>query len=199
MMRGGRLATTRLLPILGTKEMGLSSVTRTSPQAGPGAQLGAGIVFGVAAWLAAPALRAAEPGTIAVVAPSGVAVALDPAALAKLPAVQDRIAFKSEHGPTDALFTGPLLWTALIDAHAIDPAKPKDAAREAIIITGADGYGAVVALGEIAPAFENKQVLLATRMNGKALTPGHLRIVVPDDQHGGRSVRDVVRIALIRL
>ena len=42
--------------------------------------------------------------------------------------------------------------------------------------------------------FENKNVILATRLNGKDLGPQHFRLVVPGDAKGGRSVRDVVRI-----
>ncbi len=119
------------------------------------------------------------------------------AAIAKLPAIQLKISFGTEHGPLHAAFTGPLLWTVLNAAHALDPAAPKSIVREYVLITGADGYTALVALAEIAPAFENKQVILAETMDGKPLGPGHLRVVVPGDARGGRSVRDVVSIAVL--
>ena len=57
-----------------------------------------------------------------------------------------------------------------------------------------DGYA--VALAEIDPEFEGKQVLLAYRRNGQPIEGNTLRLVVPADRHGGRSVRDVVRIDL---
>ncbi len=98
-----------------------------------------------------------------------------------------------------AVFAGPLLWTVLTQTRAIDPAKPKEAVREAVLVTGSDGYTALLAVGEIAPMFEDKQVILATTMNGKNLAPGHLRIVVPGDKKGGRSVYDVVSIAVLTL
>src|SRR5271156_6620363 len=43
--------------------------------------------------------------------------------------------------------------------------------------------------GAGAPEFEAKQVILAERMNRKPLDAYHLRVVVPLDNRGGRSVR----------
>ena len=62
-----------------------------------------------------------------------------------------------------------------------------------------DGYHAVLAVGEIAPEFEAKQVILSERMDGKPLDADHLRVVVPLDKRGSRSVRDVVRIEVTAL
>jgi len=62
------------------------------------------------------------------------------------------------------------------------------------VILGRDGYRAVLALAEIAPEFEAKQVILADHIDGKPLDADHLRVVVPLDKRGGRSVGDVVRI-----
>jgi hypothetical protein len=44
---------------------------------------------------------------------------------------------------------------------------------------------------------EGKQVTLAERMDGKPLDPAHFRVVVPGDKRSARSVRDVVRIAVM--
>jgi hypothetical protein len=52
----------------------------------------------------------------------------------------------------------------------------------------------VLALGEIAPEFEVKQVILAERMDGKPLDAYHLRVVVSLDKRGGRSAWDVTHI-----
>lgn len=49
-------------------------------------------------------------------------------------------------------------------------------------------------VGEIAPEFEGKQVILAERMDDQPLDAEELRIVVPLDRRGGRSVRKVARI-----
>ena len=117
-------------------------------------------------------------------------------AIAALPAVTVAVSFETEHGPRHISFEGPLLWTVLDHAGALDPAKGREQAHQFITITGHDGYTAVLALGEISPFFESKQVILAERMDGQALGPDHLRVVVPGDAHGGRSVRDVARLVV---
>jgi DMSO/TMAO reductase YedYZ molybdopterin-dependent catalytic subunit len=114
--------------------------------------------------------------------------------IAKLAAVNLTVSFMTEHGQHKAAFSGPLLWDVLTKSGAIDTSKPKDTTREIVSVTGSDNYVAVLAVGEISPEFEGKQVVLATSMDGKPLDPAHLRIVVPLDKHGGRSVRDVVKI-----
>jgi hypothetical protein len=155
--------------------------------------LGVAICFGTVA--VAP-LRAAEPpasAAIVVTGPSHAAVELTVAELARLPTVRLQVAFLTEHGRRSASFEGPLLWAVLQKAGAIDP-KPRDEASESVVIVGRDGYRAVLALGEIAPEFEGKQVLLAESMDGRPLGAGHLRVVVPLDKRGGRSVREVTRI-----
>jgi len=129
---------------------------------------------------------------------SGASVVLTAQQLADLPAVLVKVSFGTEHGSRQASYEGPLLWTILGRAGAIDPNKPRDNVRQTVLITGQDGYTAILALGEISPAFEGKQVILAERMDGQPLAEEHLRIVVPGDQRGGRSVRDVVRIAVMQ-
>jgi hypothetical protein len=53
---------------------------------------------------------------------------------------------------------------------------------------------AVIALAEIAPQFAGRPVQIADHMNGSVLPGQALRLIVPGDRRGGRSVRDVVRI-----
>jgi hypothetical protein len=140
--------------------------------------------------LIAPSCLAAAPGDIIIATPTA-AITVTPAQIATLPAVKQHVSFGTDHGPMSADFAGPLLWSVLNQAH---PIPLKSAVRGAVIITGADGYTALIALGELAPAFENKQIILATSMNAKPLPPGHFRIVVPHDAKGGRSVYDVVNL-----
>jgi hypothetical protein len=140
-------------------------------------------------------LCAAEPQTvITVVAPSGAPVNVTPEELAQLPTTQVQTNFLTERGPHAAYFEGPLLWTVLQSTGVIDPAKHGEQVSQTVIIVGRDGYRALLALGEIAPEFEAKQVILAQRMDGTPLDADHLRVVVPLDKRGGRSVRDVARI-----
>jgi len=152
------------------------------------------------ALLAAPSAFTAA--SFAADAPAGVAVSsgadepvqLSMEEIGKLPVVQVTATFGSHPGA----YEGPLLWTLLDHIHAIDAANPRGQVRQTILVTGRDGYMAVLALGEIAPEFENKQVILAERVDGKPIEPDHLRIVVPGDKRGGRSVRDVVSIKVIK-
>ena len=145
----------------------------------------------------AAASSSADPNPgIDVIGESGRSTVLTASALAQLPAAEVTVSFETEHGAQHGSFEGPLLWTVLDHAGAIETRSPRDAVRRTVLITGRDGYTAILALGEIAPEFEGKRVILAERMDGHSLDPDHLRIVVPGDRRGGRSVRDVVRIAV---
>ena len=101
------------------------------------------------------------------------------------------VAFGGEHATREIAVEGPLLWSVLTQGGAVSPEDRREQVRRTVRITGRDGYTAVLALGEIGPDFEAKQVILAERMDGKPLDGEHLRIIVPGDKRGGRSVRDV--------
>ena len=78
----------------------------------------------------------------------------------------------------------------------LDPAKSDAAVRLVDRVTGADGDTASVALAELAPQFAGHPIQLALAMNGTPLRDQSVRLIVPGDRRGGRSVREVVRIAL---
>jgi Oxidoreductase molybdopterin binding domain len=141
-----------------------------------------------------PAWSADAPG-LTVVASDGTTKTLSIADIAALPSRPLDITFETEHGQSAGHYTGPLLWTVLDNAHAIPPGA-RSHVRVVVTTTGSDGYTAVLALAEIDPAFEGKTVLLATQQDGKPVSGTGLRLVVPADKHGGRSVHDVVRIAV---
>src|SRR5215831_11036166 len=114
--------------------------------------------------------------------------------LAALKPITQRVGFLTEHGERQNEWTGPLLWDVLAASGATEAIKPGEQVRLAVRVTGADGYTAIVALAEVAPQFAGRPIQLADHLNG-ALLPDHgLRLVVPGDKRGGRSVRDVVRI-----
>ncbi len=154
----------------------------------------------LAACLIAATANAATPlpGAISI-SGGGNAGSVPPAELAQWPAVQVNAMFGTANGVLKASFTGPLLWIVLCDARAVDPTKPRALVRAYAVITGADGYSTVLALGEIAPMFEGKQVILAETMNGKPLPPGQFRLIVPGDQRGGRDVKNVTRITVLTI
>jgi DMSO/TMAO reductase YedYZ molybdopterin-dependent catalytic subunit len=137
----------------------------------------------------------AASGGIVVSGP-GREVTLTGTGLAALPSVQVTVPAGTAAGARDHTFEGPLLWTVLAQAGAVDPAKHQGDVRGTVMLTGRDGYTAVLALGELSPEFENKQVMLAMRADGQPLEPGHLRVVVPGDKRGGRGVHDLVRISV---
>ena len=110
--------------------------------------------------------QAVSPPGIALTTGTGAPVTLTAAQLAALPSVTLSVSFGTDHGPMRAQFTGPLLWTVLSDAKAINPAKPRSLVPLTVAVTGQDGYVAAIALGEIAPAFEGKKIILAEKMDG---------------------------------
>lgn len=137
------------------------------------------------------------PLGVVLTGPSGDSTTLTAEQLARLPTTQVTVSFGTDHGQRQASFEGPLLWTLLDKAGAVDAKKPRGQVRQTVLITGRDSYTAILALGEIAPEFEGKQVILAEWMDGKALGPEHLRMVVPGDRRGGRSVRDVSSVTVV--
>jgi ABC-type molybdate transport system substrate-binding protein len=114
--------------------------------------------------------------------------------VAALPRFTQRVGFMSSHGEQQSEWTGPTLWDVLVAAGAVDPTKVAEQVRLVIHITGADGYVAAVALAEIAPQFAGRPIQIADAMNGAPLPDHGLRLIVPGERRGGRSVRDVVRI-----
>jgi hypothetical protein len=95
------------------------------------------------------------------------------------------------------VFTGPLLLDVLARAvPRFDPAITNDRLRDFVSVTASDGYQALVAYGEIDPAFENKQVLLATTQDGVSLANQGPRLVLPGDGAGGRYVSGVVQVRI---
>jgi hypothetical protein len=75
--------------------------------------------------------------------------------------VTQRVGFSSARGEQQNEWTGPLLRDVIGASGVVDAATPRETAHLAVRIMGADGYGALIALGEIAPQFEGKQALLS--------------------------------------
>ncbi len=133
---------------------------------------------------------------LVVAGPGAASTTLSPADLAALPQVTLRTTLVGGHGPRQSVFVGPLLFTVLEHVHAVDAGQMRTMAAQTVRVTGSDGYSASLALGEIAPGFEAKQVLLAESEDGKPLGPDHLHLVVPGDAHASRSVQKVVKVSV---
>jgi Oxidoreductase molybdopterin binding domain len=120
---------------------------------------------------------------------------VDPAMVEQLPAIEQQLSFLTSHGPEQATYTGALLWSVLEHTEMLGGDR-RARLGHTIVVTGRDGYSAVLALAEIDPDLEGKQVLLAYRRDGQPIAGHTLRLVVPGDRHGGRSFRNVVRIEI---
>jgi molybdate transport system substrate-binding protein len=120
--------------------------------------------------------------------------AMSAARIAALPRLTQRVGFMTGHGEQQNDWSGHLLWDVLVASGVVDPAKPAEQVHLVVHVTGADGYVAAVALAEIAPQFANRPIQVADQMNGAPLPDHTLRLIVPGERRGGRSVRDVVRI-----
>lgn len=106
------------------------------------------------------------------------------------------VTYMSGEETVTASFTGVKLWDVLGAAQPNYNADVKnDKLSQYLVVTGSDGYQAVIALGEIDPEFGNQPVLLAYEQDGAAIEGG-LRLVVPGDMRGGRYVSGVVNISL---
>ncbi len=91
-------------------------------------------------------------------------------------------------------FTGALLWAVVNAAAPADESGPRSHLQHTLLARGRDGYAVALAIGELDPEFEGKQVLVAYAQDGKKLPA--LRLVVPVDAKAGRSVRDLVSIEI---
>ncbi len=125
--------------------------------------------------------------------PDGREVVLDAARLAALPRVSGTV---SDHG-TPATYRG----IPLRDVLRASGVTPTDSLRgpllrRVLVFVGADGYRAVVALGDLDPSLGARAMFLVDEQNGAALPPTHgpWRLIVDGDLRAARWVRQVVRI-----
>ncbi|MGH3941449.1 MAG: molybdopterin-dependent oxidoreductase, partial [Pseudonocardiaceae bacterium] len=101
--------------------------------------------------------------------------------LRNYPVQRQRVRFMTGSGPQVHRYHGALLLDVLTAAKPqFDPAVKNDKLRHAVLVGATDGYQAVLAWGEIDPAFANTRVLLAFEEDGRALE--RPRLVVPGDE-----------------
>ena len=104
------------------------------------------------------------------------------------------VSHASPRGVQKDTFTGTLLWTVVSAAQPIEGSGSRTYLQHTLIARGQDSYSVALAIGELDPDFENKQVLIAYEQNGAPLAA--LKLVVPGDSKAGRSVRDLIAIEL---
>ena len=108
------------------------------------------------------------------------------------PPVTVQVEHAQERDGQSHMFTGALLWPLLTAAGPVDEPGKHTFLQHSLLARGGDGYAVAISIGELDPNFEGKQVLIAYAEDDKPL-PG-LRLVVPADTRGGRSVHDLVAI-----
>ena len=124
-----------------------------------------------------------------------------PADLQALPATNLTVTYRVNGQPQTHSYTGVLLSTLLTQAKpTFDPQVKNDALRYYVLARGSDGYTALISWGELDPGFGNRSVLVAYRQDGQPISgkEGALRLIVPGDVKGGRSVSALADIQLVR-
>ncbi len=117
------------------------------------------------------------------------------AELRALPEIDVKVNQLTDKGSVTGTFHGVLLWTIVNSAGLVNGPQRNSILRHAFLVSSsADGYGAVVSLGEIHPKLGNAQVILATEQNGQPLAAPIL--IVPGDGHAARDVRGVTAVVV---
>jgi molybdate transport system substrate-binding protein len=111
----------------------------------------------------------------------------------------ESVSYLSGEETVSATYTGALLWEVIGAAQPnFNPDVPNDRLSTFILVTGSDGYQAVLAWAEIDPEFVGTPILLAYDQDAAPIDDerGPIRLVVPGDARGGRYVAGVVDIRL---
>ena len=154
-------------------------------------------------WIAALAAFAivsgarAEPAALTVTTAAGESRSYTLADLAAMPVVT--VNAVNDHQPA-ADYSGVELHDVLV-ASGVAQGKElrgKHVAEYAVIVAR-DGYRAVFSLPEFDPAFAQRRIFLAWKKDGQPLpeTEGPLRMIIPDEKHPTRWVRQVTSIRIL--
>lgn len=136
----------------------------------------------------------ASPKVVAVQGALDRPASLSVADLQALAPVTQTVNYGSGSGPQTHTYTGTNLWNLLDQAGIrVDAARKNDVLGKYVLATGADGYKAVFALGELKPDFGNRAslVVYAETTNGTSgalASDGPVRVTAPGDVKGGRYV-----------
>ena len=116
--------------------------------------------------------------------------------LEALPVATENVWYFAGSAPVNTTWTGANLLDVLDAAGlVVNPNIKNDILRKIIIVTGSDGYEAVISGGELEPQFGGEQIIIAYKNDGQLLSSdGFARMVVPGDKAGGRAVANIVKI-----
>ena len=138
-------------------------------------------------------------GTLVVVVDRDKPMTFKVSDLATMP--RTKTTFKQPDGRA-VLHEGVLVGELLKRAGApLGKALRGDAMATYVVASATDGYRVVFSLAELDPEFTGSDVMVVDRTNGDALLPdqGPIRLVVPKDLAGARSIRMLERIEVVRL
>jgi hypothetical protein len=115
------------------------------------------------------------------------------------PMPHETVTVHNPHANADESYSGVPLSDLLVKVGApLGKDLHGEALASYVVAVGADGYKAVLALGEIDPSFHPGEVIVADSMDGKPLDAhsGPFRLVVSEDKRPARSVRNLTTIEL---
>jgi DMSO/TMAO reductase YedYZ molybdopterin-dependent catalytic subunit len=138
-------------------------------------------------------------GTLVIVVDREKPLTLKPADLAAMP--RTKVTYKQPDGRA-VVHEGVLVAELLKRAGApLGKALRGDAMASYVVASATDGYRVVFSLAELDPEFSGSEIIVADRTNGDALLPdqGPIRLIVPKDIPGARSMRMLERIEVVRL
>ncbi|MGA3066470.1 MAG: hypothetical protein ABSF29_06440 [Tepidisphaeraceae bacterium] len=82
-----------------------------------------------------------------------------------------------------------------------NPKLKNPAMRQAVVVTGRDGYAVVFSLAEILPSVGNRAIWVAFDEDGQPLSGGEgpVRLIVPEDKSPARGVHQIASIDVVQL
>lgn len=110
-----------------------------------------------------------------------------------LPAQTVETRLRSPRGIAEYVFRGPSLYDYAVAAGLL-PVEGAMASQY-FVARAEDGFTVTIAMAEVAPGYTDKRVILAYEQNGEPIRAG-VRLVVPGDDLGGRSVFGVTSLEL---
>ncbi len=119
---------------------------------------------------------------------------LAPADIAALPVATVDVSASAKPDAGTMKFSGTLLWPILDAAGWQDLPGRKTHLQHVVLVRGQDGYAVALSIAELDPAFEGKQVIIATTQDGKPLPQPEL--IVPGDRRAARRVHNIAAIEI---
>lgn len=128
--------------------------------------------------------------------------------LESLPASEVPVSYLTRQGQETYTYVGVPLWKLIEAAGGLepnpDPTVMNASIRQYIFIEATNCYQVIVAVGEVDPDYENKQVLIAYATKDEQSgdlqllgDKGIARLVVPGDKRGGRYIFNIRRIQVL--